>query len=118
MCNFQTTAWCAKWWTWPTTTRGASAGAATSSVFLTARRPRLAQVPHQPGHQPERITRDGREHVLVGRVLAAGSVGVRDPHGRQAEVVREDVVRQRAAEIRQDRGLLSTRLFQGFPDPD
>src|SRR5688572_569475 len=45
--------------------------------------------------------------MLIGRVLRAGRIGVRDPYGGQAQRVGEDFVRQRAAEVWKDRGLLA-----------
>ncbi|MNC93451.1 hypothetical protein D3C83_100830 [compost metagenome] len=43
---------------------------------------------------------------------------MRNPHGRQAEVVGEDVVRQRAAQVRQDRRGLVAGFLERILHPD
>jgi len=55
-------------------TGGASCGAAL-----------LADVPEHAGHQPEAVAEQRSQPVLVGSVLAAATVGVRDPHHGNAE---------------------------------
>src|SRR5436190_21535277 len=65
----------------------------------------LPKIPIYAGHDAQPFTRHRGEQMFVRRVLRAGGVAMRDPDGRQAERVGEDFVRQRAAEVRQDRGL-------------
>jgi len=69
------------------------------------RRIARAEIPVHPV-----ITRALAQHsggrLLVRRVLRAPRIRVRHPHRAQPEHVGEDVVRQRAAEVRQQRGFL------------
>src|ERR1700753_2999380 len=80
-----------------------SAGADTVMGYSSpSERPlQLAHIPEQAGHDAERLLRHRQKNVLIGRVLRTARIGVRHPHGRQFEDIGEDIVRQRAAEIRQ-----------------
>src|SRR6266542_3479123 len=62
----------------------------------------LAEIPEQSRHHTEPLARDRREQVLVGRVLRASGIRVRDPDRAQTEHVGEAVVRQRSAETGQN----------------
>src|ERR1700688_4825191 len=55
--------------------------------------------------------------MLVDCVLRAGRIRMRYPDRRQAEVVREDIVRQRAADVREQRDDLTRRARHRFDDP-
>ena len=59
----------------------------------------------------------GARRCSFGGVLAARGVRVRDPHRRQSEHVGEDVVRQRAAEVGQDRRLAAGRAADRLRRP-
>src|SRR3546814_10872367 len=66
----------------------------------------LAQIPVDAGRYRHRLAGDAAQDVLPWRMLATAGVGMRNPDGRQAEIVLEDVVADRAAGV--DRK--STRL--------
>ncbi len=53
------------------------------------------------------LARDRHRQMFVRRVLRAAGIGMRHPDRAQAQHVGEDVVRQRAAQIGQDRRLLA-----------
>src|SRR5262249_33648434 len=59
----------------------------------------LAEVPEQSRHHTEALPGDRRKQVLVGGMLRASGVRVRDPDRAQAEHVGEAVVGKRSAEI-------------------
>lgn len=78
------------------------------------------EIPKQSRHDPQVLSRYRSEHMLIWRMLRTRRVGMRHPDGWQTQCVREDVVRNRAAEIRQDRrspahgmanGLISNSQF-------
>ena len=69
------------------------------------RRAGLAQIPVDARHHLQRLARERDGEMLVRRMLRAARIGMRHPDGRKAEAFGEDVVRQRAADIRQHRGL-------------
>src|SRR6202049_3539170 len=71
------------------------------------RRASLAEVPIEPGHQPQALAGEPKRQMLVGRMLGAARIGMRHPDGRQPEQLREYIVGQGAARARQDRGLLA-----------
>ena len=75
----------------------------------TRRRVAVAEVPIEAGHDGERLARERDGQMFVRRMLRAARIGMRHPDRRQAKPFGEDVVRQRAAEVRQDRGLASRR---------
>src|SRR6202165_5623835 len=77
----------------------------------------LAQIPKPPRHDAERLFGDRQQNMLIGRMLGAARIGVRHPHRGQAERIGKYVVRQRAAEIWQNRGSLSRRLADRFRRP-
>src|SRR3546814_2571884 len=53
----------------------------------------LAQIPVDAGRYRHRLAGDAAQDVLPWRMLATAGVGMRNPDGRQAEIVLEDVVR-------------------------
>ena len=59
----------------------------------------LPQIPEQSPHHREPFPEQGQQPVLVGRMLGAAGIGMRDVYRRQAEQVGEAIVRQRAAQI-------------------
>src|SRR5262249_14079914 len=69
----------------------------------------LAEIPVEPGHEPQTFAREHERQVLVRGVLRATRIGMRHPDGRQAEEFCEYVVGERAARARQDCGLLAGR---------
>src|SRR5262249_23566940 len=71
----------------------------------------LAEIPKQSRHHLQALAGDRSEQVLVRGVLRASRVGVWNPQRRQAENLREGVVRQRSTEVWENRRLLSRRLF-------
>src|SRR5690349_831314 len=76
------------------------------------RRAGLAKVPEQSRHQTESFACDRRQQVLVRGMLRAAGVGMRHPDGLELEHVDENVVRQRAPEIRQDDRRMTAGAFE------
>lgn len=63
---------------------------------------RLSEIPEQAGHDLQALSRGRCQQVLVRRMLRARGVGVRHPKGRQMQIVREDVVGDGPAQVRED----------------
>src|SRR5262245_44588937 len=62
----------------------------------------FADVEIEPGHQIERLSHEPYRHMLVRRMLRATTIGMGYPYSREPERLRKDVVRERAAGIRDD----------------
>ena len=71
-------------------------------MLVTSWRAPFSQVPVQPGHNLERVARDGHQDVLVRRMLGASGIGVWNPDRGNAEQIGEEVVTDRTAGLRND----------------